>query len=769
MLWYKKSPARRVEIRKNRPDADRTLMSRLRQHGALPGVVVAIVFFVLASLILSMRRDVVRWRPQQAVPYDIVSRVDFTYTDSDVLAAKRREARDTTPRVLTSNGDVWTPLQETLMTLPDRVAGNSVNALPPLLANVLDGGARSALLDVTNTKEKRRQYEKSVEDYVLALMNHADTHFGQKYKLVVVAVKDREAARTAGVKLSVQDVGTVEPSWTYTVDEPEFHSLATAYANKSFTISLESKVAAITAALLQPTHVYDEVATNERRNAREREVPVAAGDVFYPANTILVQKDKGVIKEKDWQVLRAENAQYLHSLGTRAAWMTRLGAVGVVGLLTLVLAGYVAHYQKRVVRNAGRAIGVAALLLSMLLLAQLSGVGNGQVYLFGVAPAILAAMILTLAYDQRFALGATSILGLLVTFGLDQGVEFFLIIETGVVTATLLLNDVRNRGKLIEVGGATMMALMLATTAAGAVDMDPPKFIMVNALYTGAAGLAVGFVVLGILPFIERAFRITTSMTLLELADASHPLLRRLAVEAPGTYSHSLQVATLSEAAAEAIGANSLLCRVAAYYHDVGKINKADYFVENQSGGENRHINLSPSVSLLIIIGHVKDGIELAKEYNLPTAVLPFIQQHHGTTLVEYFYYRAVTQNEGGDQPAISETQYRYPGPKPRTKEVAIVMLADAVESATRAMTDPTASRVETLVHDLSMKRLLDGQFDDCDLTMRELEKVERSLVKALLGIYHGRIAYPSTNQLQAAAQGQQQTSAGGATNVRTA
>jgi putative nucleotidyltransferase with HDIG domain len=259
--------------------------------------------------------------------------------------------------------------------------------------------------------------------------------------------------------------------------------------------------------------------------------------------------------------------------------------------------------------------------------------------------------------------------------------------------------------------------------------------------------LAVGFVVLGILPFIEKTFRITTSMTLLELADASQPLLRRLALDAPGTYNHSYQVATLAEEAAEAIGANALLCRVASYYHDIGKIHKADYFVENQAGGENRHLNLSPSVSLLIIIGHVKDGVELAREYNLPTSITPFIQQHHGTTLVEFFYHQARTRQnpEGEDRPEISEMQYRYPGPKPRTREIAIVMLADAAESACRAMGDPAPARIEQLVHDLAMKRLLDGQFDDCDLTMRQLEQVEKSLMKTLLGIYHGRIAYPSS------------------------
>ena len=286
------------------------------------------------------------------------------------------------------------------------------------------------------------------------------------------------------------------------------------------------------------------------------------------------------------------------------------------------------------------------------------------------------------------------------------------------------------------------------------LELEPLGFILRNCLYSGAAGLAVGFIVLGILPFIERAFRITTSMTLLELADASHPLLRRLAMEAPGTYSHSMQVATLAEAAAEAIGANSLLCRVGSYYHDVGKINKADYFVENQTDGENRHINLTPSVSLLIIIGHVKDGVELAQEYHLPTSIVPVhpaAPRHDaGRVLLPPGLHAADLREPGG--PAVADHEYRYPGPKPRSREVAIVMLADAVESATRCMTEPTAGRVEDLVHDLALRRLLDGQFDECDLTMRDLNLIERAMVKTLLSIYHGRIAYPSTAGITAAA-----------------
>ena len=764
MFWPPtKTPARRTEIRNKRPDADRTFLNVMRSHGAMPTIAVAIVFFLLASAILMLRRDVIRWRPGQAVQSDIVSRVDFTFTDPDVLAQKRREARDGTPRVYKSNGDVWTPVQEMLMSLPDRVEGDSRAALPPVLSEALDSGTVTALRQI-NTKDRRRQYEKSVEDYVNALMNHTDKHFGSQVPLIVLDNNTRKQDIAASRKVSLETIGLVESSWTYTTEEPEFRSLAQDLAGRYFSrLDLASKIATLTVVLLRPTHVLDEVATNERRNEAERNVPSTAGDVRYPANTILVERDKGVIEPKDWQLLRDENAHYLASLGRTPAMFSKAGTVGVVLLLTAMLSAYIAIFQPRVVRNYVRALGIAGLLLSMLLLAQLAGIGSGQVYLMGVAPAVLAAMILALAYDRRFALGVASILGILITFGLDQGVEFFMILQTGVITACLMLTDVRNRGKLIEVGGAVAIAMMAATAAAGAINMDPLRFIAYNCLYAGAAGLAVGFVMLGILPFIERTFRITTSMTLLELADASHPLLRRLAVEAPGTYSHSLNVATLAEAAAEAIGGNSLLCRVAAYYHDVGKINKADYFVENQGGGENRHLNLSPSVSLLIIIGHVKDGMELAREYNLPSSVLPFIQQHHGTTLVEYFYHRACTQKDG-DQPAVSETQYRYPGPKPRSKETAIVMIADAVESATRAMSEPNHSRVETLVHELTMKRLLDGQLDECDLNMRDLDNIKRALVKTLLGIYHGRIAYPSTADLQNATG-----NATPATTVRTA
>ncbi len=252
-----------------------------------------------------------------------------------------------------------------------------------------------------------------------------------------------------------------------------------------------------------------------------------------------------------------------------------------------------------------------------------------------------------------------------------------------------------------------------------------------------------GLLMLGLLPFIESLFGVQTELSLLELGDVAHPLLQELVRRAPGTYNHSINVASIAEAAAESIGAKGLLVRVGAYFHDIGKMLKPGYFVENQ-GHDNRHESLMPAMSTLIIIAHIKDGADLARQHRLPQAIIDFIEQHHGTTLVEYFYRRASERSESDpDGPVVDESDFRYPGPKPQTKEAAVLMLADAVESASRALAEPTPARIESLVEEISMKRLLDGQFDACGLTLKELATVRESLIKSLTAVYHGRVKYP--------------------------
>jgi putative nucleotidyltransferase with HDIG domain len=758
MASTESSRARREEIRRKTlhyyasPEAHGSRWRRLREQGIFESIGIAFVFFIVATTILSLRQGVMHYRPGQWVPHDVMSRVQFSYNDPKQLERLQVDRADQEPRVYRAvpNTDIWGDLEQSLRALPDRLASGGQEALPADLKDIFDSGSLTALRKYLSV-DGHKTFDRHVSGFVQALREQRIVAGGQKWPIYILSTEERTDDVRAHRGIRIDPDGVLDPERTFVPHSDDLRAILTDAALHNFLLSLQPKIVEYSLSVLKPNYQLDLAATKDAQQAAFFSVSTNAALRRYPADYLLVPGNKPLDTD-DWQLLKAENDQYLHSIkGTR--WSAKLGTALFALIMTIMIAGYVVSYQPRIVTNHARGTAIAGLLLAMLLLNQLAGLSNGPLYLFGIAPTLLVAMILTIAYDQRFGIGIASMHGILATLALNEGVPFFIIIWVGVLITCFMLDEIRTRSKLIEVGGAAALAMIVATAAAGFTAYDPWPFVLQNCLYAGFAGLTVGFAVLGILPFIEKAFRITTSMTLLELADASQPLLRRLATEAPGTHNHSQQVAMLSEAAAEAIGANSLLCRVASYYHDIGKMNKADYFVENQVGGESRHLNLTPNVSLMIITGHVRDGVEMAHEYNLPTSIIPFIQQHHGTTLVEFFYRAACSQHEQQqpDMPAISEHQFRYPGPKPKTREVAVVMLADAVESATRTLVEPNASRVEALVHDLAMKRLIDGQFDECSLTMRDLEQMERSMVKTLLAMHHSRIAYPSTAALAAA------------------
>jgi len=248
------------------------------------------------------------------------------------------------------------------------------------------------------------------------------------------------------------------------------------------------------------------------------------------------------------------------------------------------------------------------------------------------------------------------------------------------------------------------------------------------------------FLLIGIF---ERLFDVTTDITLLELSDLNHPLLKRLSVKAPGSFHHSILVANLAEAGAEAIRANSLLTRVGCYFHDIGKMLKPEYFVENQMGGINKHDNLSPHMSALILSNHVKEGMKLADKHKIPKAVKQFIPEHHGTSLMSYFYHKLL---ESSDEKEVNESSFRYPGPKPHSKETAIAMLADTVEAASRTLNNPTPQRIRNQVDTLVEKKIGEGQLDECDLTLNQIKQIKEAFVPILTGIHHGRIEYPGSD-----------------------
>jgi putative nucleotidyltransferase with HDIG domain len=288
---------------------------------------------------------------------------------------------------------------------------------------------------------------------------------------------------------------------------------------------------------------------------------------------------------------------------------------------------------------------------------------------------------------------------------------------------------------------------MLAAIAGGLVMEQQLSFVLQHALLSGVVTFAAAGAIALLLPFIERIFNTVTSLSLLEWRDPTKPLLQLLAREAPGTYSHSLVLGTLADAACEKIGADGLLTQVGALYHDIGKIHRPSYFTENQEGRISRHENLSPTMSLLIILGHVKDGLELARQYKLPRLLHQFIAEHHGTTVVRYFHRMASEKQphiaSGRHDREVAEADFRYSGPRPHSKESAVLMLCDGVEGAVRSLGEPTVGRIESTVQQIVADRLNDGQFDECDITLREIRLVEDSLIKSLCSIYHGRVAYP--------------------------
>jgi putative nucleotidyltransferase with HDIG domain len=330
-------------------------------------------------------------------------------------------------------------------------------------------------------------------------------------------------------------------------------------------------------------------------------------------------------------------------------------------------------------------------------------------------------------------------------------------------TAVSLTLQVRRRAKLIRAGfgiGLAIWLLSLTFGLVGPINLFPPTdnhwgMIGLQSAFAIGNGIVTAMIVGGALPLLEHLFQITTDISWLEASDLNHPLLRRMTIEAPGTYHHSLVVANLAEAAGEAIGANATLCRVCSYFHDVGKLVKPEYFTENMNFERNPHDDLAPTMSALIIIAHVKEGVDLALKNRLNQRIIDIIQEHHGTSLVYYFYQRAIQQQEdaraGGkimnireeDIPEVREESFRYGGPKPQTKESAIVSLADVVESASRSLEKPTPQKVEQLIEELIEERIADGQLDDCDLTLGEIKAIKDRFKFTLMTMLHTRIAYP--------------------------
>jgi putative nucleotidyltransferase with HDIG domain len=502
--------------------------------------------------------------------------------------------------------------------------------------------------------------------------------------------------------------------------------------------------------LVTPNMVFNGALTEKRRQeAAERIEPLI---VRIPKGKVLLRRGE-VVGEDAARTL----AGYVRAATAQRSGRALLGSALFMALLLFFMSRYVDLYQ----RTHRREHHLFSLLVLVTVFAL--AVDRGFLWLFDhvvvslnvepysnpafyrfIVPMAAGAMLITLLVGPRVAAAYTlfhvPLFGMMVRWE----VPLLLYCLIGNLAVIHGVGGYRRRTAPIKAGlalGAINAAAILALQ--GLPGAPPPASHLAFQMACGfGGGVLVAVLVSFLLPLLESMFNILTDVRLLELSNLNNPLLRRLAVETPGSYNHSVIVGTLAEAAAEAIGANALFCRVAAYYHDVGKMLKPSYFIENQREGDNRHDRLSPHMSALVIASHVKEGYELAKSYGLPQAVLDIIPQHHGTRKINYFYQKALQSGNGGTG-EVQESDFRYPGPKPQTKEAAIFMLSDSIEAAARTLEDPSPARFKGLIRKIASDVVLDDQLDECDLTFSDLEKAEAAFLRTLSSIYHHRIDYP--------------------------
>lgn len=367
-----------------------------------------------------------------------------------------------------------------------------------------------------------------------------------------------------------------------------------------------------------------------------------------------------------------------------------------------------------------------------------------QEILFFIIPfatgALLVQAVLGMSYSLVFSINLAMVIG----FYFPDEIVFIPYVLISSLVASLSLRRFRSRSDYVRAGCYIVaVSIPFAVAALAKLDMFNVVHIIMAILAASIGGMMCSFIAAGVTPIVEHLCGYVTDMRLIEMATLDHPLLKELSLSAPGTWNHSMVIGMMVEAAADAIGANPVLARVGAYFHDIGKSKKPLYFVENQTGGENRHDKLSTSMSTLIIKSHVKDGVDLARKYNIPEPVVDMIAQHHGTSLIEYFYDKAVKEAaEAGSETPVDRSQFMYAGPKPQTKEAAILMLADGVEAASRTISEPTPDRIQGLVQKMINKVFASGELSECELTLQDLHQIAKTFNRVLNGIYHQRIAY---------------------------
>lgn len=500
-----------------------------------------------------------------------------------------------------------------------------------------------------------------------------------------------------------------------------------------FNAELKQVAETLAGPLLEPNMIANPEATAQNREAARK----AVDPVILQRNTLIIIEGE-LVTEK--QMAQLESLGLLQ--GKQADYTGMIGLFLLLSIVFVLVSIYLYKFVNNVYTNPKMLLLLGLVVIITLLVTVLAAYFSGY-----WIPVAMGVILITVIFGYRLAVLMTLVFALLAGFVTGGELSYVLVSLTGGLAAVYAVSRVSQRGDLAKAGlyvaGTNAATIMAQFLFLGNLSLE--SGIIKELGYALAAGTGSGLlssiIAIGLLPYLESAFGVTTSITLLELSNPNHPLLRRLQTTAPGTYYHSMMVCNLAEAAAEAVNADPLLTRIGAYYHDIGKLKRPYFFTENQLSGQNPHDKISPNLSAMIIRLHVKDGLELARKHRLPAVIEDIIRQHHGTGLIFYFYQQAL--ESCGDQDQVSAEKFRYEGPLPQTKEAAIIMLADSIEAGVRSLSKPVGNRVEGLIRRIIKEKLNNGQMDESDLTLKELDQIGDAFVKIMAGIYHARVEYP--------------------------
>lgn len=534
--------------------------------------------------------------------------------------------------------------------------------------------------------------------------------------------------------LQVIIIKTLKETFSKTIRQGSNEDIKTAkdYVNTQINNSKLNKdligiASTITSNYIKPNMYLDETKMKELKDEAEKKV-----------QAVLIKKDQTIVKEGE--PVTKEQIEVLKDLGllnnNNSNWYIYIYLALLILIILSITCYYLNKYRKDLYKDNKKIILVFSLFVISLILARTISVISPFLIPLSCVP-----ILLTILFDNE----ASVVLGILNCVLIGGVVEFnsqvTLIAIMSTVLIAIIIKKIQVRNDIMNAAFYVSIINGLLTFSVGYLLSNNMMDILKISGFVLLGGGLSAILAIGFLPFFENIFDIVTTIKLLELSNPNHPLLKRLLMEAPGTYHHSIIVANLAEVAAEEVGANPVLTRVSAYYHDIGKIKRPYFFKENQIGKENPHDKLNPNLSTLVITSHVKDGLDLAKEYNLPTILQNIIVEHHGTTLVKYFY---ITMKNSSEKPEeVKPENFKYAGPIPSSKECGIIMMADSIEAAVRSIQEPNQNKIEEMVNNIIKDRLSEGQFDNCDLTLKDIYKVKKSFLKTLTGVYHQRIEYP--------------------------